>query len=164
MPPRFRRCCATDGWGAKFLPINANPSLRIWPIFTRSTSIRCWSLSPPPHPSARPCAARLYLAPDCRTGPEIEAVAAQLLADLPQRPFDLIPAFCTQLPVRIIARLLGVPEAMWPDLLRWSNAMVAMYQVGRTRAVEDAANQAAADFSDFLRGYVDQRRTTRAMI
>jgi hypothetical protein len=60
--------------------------------------------------------------------------------------------------VRIIARLLGVPKDIWPDLLRWSNAMVAMYQVGRNRTVEDAANTAAADFSAFLRGYVDLRR------
>ncbi len=89
---------------------------------------------------------------------EIEAIAAELLTALPKGPFDLIPAFCTQLPVRIIARLLGVPEDMWPDLLRWSNAMVAIYQVGRTRKIEDAANAAAADFTAFLRGYVDLRR------
>ncbi|MDP4991749.1 MAG: cytochrome P450, partial [Marivita lacus] len=44
-------------------------------------------------------------------------------------------------------------------LLRWSNAMVAMYQASRTRATEDAAAEAAADFSDFLRHYIDTRRT-----
>ncbi|WP_295508871.1 cytochrome P450 [uncultured Sulfitobacter sp.] len=116
-------------------------------------------LEPPTHTRLRGLVLRAFTSRRIAgLAPEIEAVAAQLLADLPQGPFDLIPAFCTQLPVRIIARLLGVPEAMWPDLLRWSNAMVAIYQVGRTRAVEDAANQAAADFSDFLRGYVDQRR------
>ncbi|MBQ0803664.1 MAG: cytochrome P450 [Sulfitobacter sp.] len=116
-------------------------------------------LEPPTHTRLRGLVLRAFTSRRIAgLAPEIEAVAAQLLADLPQGPFDLIPAFCTQLPVRIIARLLGVPEAMWPDLLRWSNAMVAIYQVGRTRAVEDAANQAAADFSDFLRDYVDQRR------
>tara|TARA_R110002110_G_scaffold12615_2_gene59660 strand:- start:593 stop:1774 length:1182 start_codon:yes stop_codon:yes gene_type:complete len=91
--------------------------------------------------------------------PDIDAVTADLLADLPKDTFDLIPAFCSQVPVRIIARLLGVPESMSADLLRWSNAMVAMYMAGRTRAVEDAANQAARDFSAFLRRYVDKRRT-----
>lgn len=89
---------------------------------------------------------------------DIEAVTADLLKGLPDETFDLIPQFCTQLPVRIIARLLGVPEAMSDDLLRWSNTMVAMYMAGRTRAVEDAANQAAADFTDFLRGYINSRR------
>ena len=70
----------------------------------------------------------------------------------------LIPAYCQQVPVRVIARLLGVPEAMGPDLLRWSSAMVAMYQAGRTRAIEDAANSAAAEFATFLRGYIDASR------
>ena len=93
---------------------------------------------------------------------DIEAVTSDLLHALPTDTFDLIPAFCTQLPVRIIARLLGVPETMSNDLLRWSNTMVAMYMAGRTRAVEDAANQAAADFTDFLRGYIDSRRTAPA--
>jgi unspecific monooxygenase len=37
--------------------------------------------------------------------------------------------------------------------------MVAMYQAGRTRDTEEAANAAARDFADFLRGYVEKRRT-----
>jgi unspecific monooxygenase len=117
-------------------------------------------LEPPTHTRLRGLVLRAFTSRRIAAlAPEIEAIAAELLATLPQGPFDLIPAFCTQLPVRIIARLLGVPEDMWPDLLRWSNAMVAIYQTGRTRAVEDAANSAAADFTAFLRGYVDQRRT-----
>jgi unspecific monooxygenase len=91
--------------------------------------------------------------------PDIEQVTAELLATLPKNePFDLIPTFCAQLPVRIIARLLGVPEDMWPELLHWSNTMVAMYQAGRTREIEDAANEASRAFTAFLRGYIDQRR------
>lgn len=93
---------------------------------------------------------------------DIEEITQTLIADFPSDTFDLIPAFCTQLPVRIIARLLGVPEKMWPDLLRWSNTMVTMYMAGRTREVEDAADNAAGEFSDFLRGYVDMRRTRPA--
>ena len=57
-----------------------------------------------------------------------------------------------------IARLLGVPEGDAPDLLRWSHAMVAMYQAGRTRAVEDAAATAAADFAAYLRRAVAAKR------
>jgi len=64
--------------------------------------------------------------------------------------------------VIIIARLLGVPEAMAPDLLRWSNQMVAMYQANRTREIEDAAAAAAADFAEFMRSYIDTRRNRPA--
>ena len=92
--------------------------------------------------------------------PEIETVTAELLDALPRSgPFDLIPTFCTQLPVRIIARLLGVPEEMSDDLLAWSTAMVAMYQAGRTRETEDAAERASSAFTEFLTDYIEQRRT-----
>jgi len=90
---------------------------------------------------------------------DIRAICADLLTTLPATEFDLIPAYCQQVPVRVIARLLGVPEAMGPDLLRWSAAMVAMYQAGRNRDIEEAANTAATEFADFLRRYIDQRRS-----
>ena len=44
----------------------------------------------------------------------------------------------SRLPVVVIARLLGVPEAMAGQLLAWSHAMVAMYQARRDRGVEEA--------------------------
>ncbi len=90
---------------------------------------------------------------------DISAICTDLLAALPRGEFDLIPTYCAQVPVRVIARLLGVPEAMGNDLLRWSSAMVAMYQAGRSRAVENAANTAATEFTDFLSRYVETRRT-----
>ena len=92
-------------------------------------------------------------------GADIHAICADLLHNLPDGPFDLIPAYCQMVPVRVIARLLGVPEAMSPDLLRWSCAMVAMYQAGRNRKIEDAANKAATEFSEFLQTYIEERRT-----
>ncbi|MGC1504788.1 MAG: cytochrome P450 [Sulfitobacter sp.] len=117
-------------------------------------------MEPPNHTRLRSLVLRAFTSRRIRDlTPDIEAVTAELLATLPPEPFDLIPAFCTQLPVRIIARLLGVPEDMSDDLLRWSNAMVAMYQAGRTRKIEDAANQASADFTLFLKSYIDKRRS-----
>lgn len=90
--------------------------------------------------------------------PEIAALTHELIDRFPDGPVDLLPAFCQPLPVIVICRLLGVPEEMAPQLLQWSNAMVAMYQARRDRAVEDAAASAAAGFADYLRGYVAQRR------
>lgn len=90
--------------------------------------------------------------------PEIRTLARDLATGLPEDDTDLIDAYCAPIPVIIIARLLGVPESMAPDLLRWSHAMVGVYQAGRTREMEDAAARASLDFVDFLRGYVNQRR------
>jgi cytochrome P450 len=90
--------------------------------------------------------------------PEIEQLAEDLIDAFDGADVDLLPAFAQKLPVIVIARLLGVPEAMSGQLLAWSNAMVAMYQSRRDRNIEDAANRAAADFAAFLRGYIAERR------
>ena len=94
--------------------------------------------------------------------PEIAALTHQLIDALPDGPIDLLPTFAQKLPVIIIARLLGVPEQMAPELLAWSNAMVGMYMAGRTRATEDRAVAATQAFTAFLNDYIDQRRKTPA--
>ena len=142
------------------VPRNYPAHLAAWAVTERNSMLE---LEPPRHTRLRGLVLRAFTSRRIAAlRPDIEAVTAELIAKLPDEPFDLIPAFCTQLPVRIIARLLGVPEDIWPDLLRWSNAMVAMYQTGRDRSIEVAANTAAVEFSAFLRAYIEQRRTTPA--
>ncbi|WP_119839751.1 cytochrome P450 [Pseudooceanicola algae] len=95
--------------------------------------------------------------------PEMATLAHTLVDAFPQgEAFDLIPAFATHLPAIIIARLLGVPEDMAPQLLDWSNTMVAMYQARRDRTLEEAANSAAADFAAYIRSHAEARRTSHS--
>ncbi len=89
---------------------------------------------------------------------DIEKLCHQLIDAFPDTEFDLLQAYCTKVPVVTICRLLGVPEDKAPQLLRWSHAMVSMYQASRTRQTEDDAAQASKEFADFLRNYVDRRR------
>ena len=121
-------------------------------------------LEPPDHTRLRGLVLRAFTSRQIKAlAPDIERITNALLDALPsEAPFDLIPLFCTQLPVRIIARLLGVPEAMAPDLLHWSSAMVAMYQAGRSRAVEEAAATAATEFAAFLTAYIAERHNSPA--
>ena len=91
-------------------------------------------------------------------GPEITTLSEGLIDRLPRGEFDLIVGVAEPLPVVVIARLLGVPEEMAPQLLAWSHAMVAMYQARRNPEVEACANTAARDFAAFLRDYVAERR------
>ncbi len=91
-------------------------------------------------------------------GPEIAELSHALIDQIDGERFDLLPSFAQRLPVIIIARLLGVPEERSPDLLAWSNAMVTMYQAGRSRADEEAAAAAASDFRAFMLEYVEYRR------
>ena len=119
-------------------------------------------LEPPRHTRLRGLVLRAFTSRRIAAlAPEI-ATLAQALADaLPDTgPFDLIEGFARPLPVIVIARLLGVPEERADDLLRWSNAMVALYQARRSRAIEEAAAAAARDFASFLRAHADRRRTT----
>lgn len=90
--------------------------------------------------------------------PQIEALAYELLENFPKKEVDLLPAYCERIPIIIISRLLGVPEYMADQLLAWSHAMVAMYQVRRDRAVEDAAVAASLAFSAYIRGHIEARR------
>jgi cytochrome P450 len=90
--------------------------------------------------------------------PEIAALCDALIDGFQGEAIDLLPAFAQRLPVTVIARLLGVPETRADDLLAWSNAMVALYQARRDRAVEEAANAAARDFAAYLRSVIAERR------
>lgn len=120
-------------------------------------------LEPPRHTRLRSLVLRAFTSRRIKAmAPEIEALCHDLAQGLPDGPFDLLPAYAQRVPVIVITRLLGVPEAMSHQLLAWSNAMVAMYQARRTREIEEAAARAAAEFTAFMRGYVDERRARPA--
>jgi len=120
-------------------------------------------LEPPRHTRLRSLVLRAFTSRRIAgLEPEIVSLSHELIDAFPTGSFDLLTHFAQPLPVRIIARLLGVPEDMAPQLLSWSNQMVAMYQTSRTREVEVAANTAAREFAEFMRGYVDRRRATPA--
>ena len=125
-------------------------------------------LEPPRHTRLRGLVLRAFTSARIKAlAPEITALTDALIDKLPVggahgQEADLLTGFCQPLPVVVICRLLGVPESHSDQLLTWSNAMVAMYQARRDRAIEDAAARAASDFSAFLREVIDHRRRTPA--
>jgi unspecific monooxygenase len=116
-------------------------------------------LEPPVHTRLRTLVNRAFVSRHVeRLRPRVEALANELIDRFESGEVDLLPAFASPLPITIIAEMLGVPVEMGPQLLDWSHRMVAMYMHGRTRETEETADRAARDFSDFLRGYVAERR------
>lgn len=116
-------------------------------------------LEPPRHTRLRGLVLRAFTNRRiAELAPEITHLTHDLIDSFPDGDHDLLDTFCRPLPVTIIARLLGVPEDMAPSLLRWSNAMVMMYQAGRTRADEDVAVKATEEFVAFMRDYVERKR------
>ena len=90
--------------------------------------------------------------------PGIRALCHARIDAFPAEDFDLLDAYARPVPVITIARLLGVPDAAADDLLRWSNAMVAMYQARLTPAIMAEAEAATAAFCAFLRAHLAMKR------
>jgi cytochrome P450 len=100
-----------------------------------------------------------------RLRPWVEELAGSLVEGLVERsgghtPVDVVSGMSEELPVAVIAELLGVPAADRPLLRPWSNAIVKMYEYGRTTQVEEAAERAAAEFVAYLRELAAERRSS----
>ena len=116
-------------------------------------------LEPPKHTRLRGLILRAFTSRKIAgMGPDIAALAHQMIDQIEGDTFDLIPSFAQQLPAIVIARLLGVPEDRVGDLLAWSHAIVGMYQARRDHTQEVVASKAAQEFSDFLTDYISFRR------
>ncbi|WP_270728573.1 cytochrome P450 [Shimia sp. Alg240-R146] len=118
-------------------------------------------LEPPRHTRLRSLVLRAFTSRSIAALADgVGTLCHTLIDQFPDDQFDLLDTYCTQVPLITIARLLGVPDEMAPQFLKWSNDMVKMYTAGRTRSDEDAANSAARDFMDYLKVYIDGRRKT----
>ena len=117
-------------------------------------------LEPPEHTRLRNLVNRAFVSRRVeRLGSQIESLAHERIdAFASRRSADLIAEFAGPIPVAVIADLLGVAREMGAQLADWSHRMVAMYQFGVTRAVEERAAEAARAFADYVRGFACTRR------
>jgi cytochrome P450 len=95
--------------------------------------------------------------------PNVEQLCTQLLDDAQLKisqtgSFDVLADYAEPLPVLVIADLLGVPREMASDLRRWSQDIVKMYEFGRTREIELAAQKAGFEFSQYIAGLAKERK------
>ncbi|KKB10284.1 cytochrome P450 [Devosia chinhatensis] len=91
--------------------------------------------------------------------PRIRQLAHELIDGFEENEsVDLIKAFAAPIPAIVIAEMIGLPAEMAPQLLNWSNRMVTMYMYNVTHETELDANQAAADFTAYLRTVIAERR------
>ncbi len=58
--------------------------------------------------------------------PDIDQLAADLVAAMPEGECEVVEALTSPLPVTVIARMLGVPEADRARFRRWSDAIVGI--------------------------------------
>ena len=93
---------------------------------------------------------------------DIHTLCTKLLDNIDENETDLIESYAKQVPVITIARLLGIPEEMSDQLLKWSNSMVAVYQSSISEEEKDLANQSSKEFFEYIKKYVSERRSKPA--
>ncbi|MCF6320891.1 MAG: cytochrome P450 [Rhizobiaceae bacterium] len=117
-------------------------------------------LEPPHHTRLRRLINRAFVSRKIETlRPKIEKLSHHLIDQFENsQPVDLLKNFAETIPVHVIADMLGIATSNSDQLLSWSHAMVAMYQHNRSRAIEEAAAAATAQFSQFILEVVAERR------
>ncbi|TRL38495.1 cytochrome P450 [Rhizobium straminoryzae] len=117
-------------------------------------------IEPPEHTRLRTLVNRAFVSR------HVEKMSGEI-ADLANRLIDgferdgrteLLSTFADIIPVTMIARMIGIPEEMGPQLLRWSHDYVGMYMFKRSRADEDAADRSAKEFADYVKTVIAERR------
>ncbi len=117
-------------------------------------------LEPPEHTRLRTLVNRAFVSRHVeKMKPEIAELANRLIDGFERDgEVELLSAFADVIPVTMIARMIGIPEEMGPQLLKWSHAYVRMYMFSRTEADEHAADRAAREFSDYVKTVIRERR------
>ena len=123
-----------------------------------------WSLlwiEPPEHTRMRKLVAAAF------TPRSVEALrqpaaelARELLEPLAEAGrMELLYDFAQPYSIAVICRMLGVPLDRHRDLLDWSHRMVKMYEFEVPEERARAANEAAAEFRDYVLGLIRERRS-----
>ena len=95
--------------------------------------------------------------------PQVEAMVDRMLEPLRHASeADLMKEIAHPLPVRVIAEMLGIPDKLQENVIRWSDAIaVFMGNPGRTIEQTEAAQEAVLELTAFFRQAVGERRQHR---
>ncbi len=129
--------------------------------FDKTEEYSLLSLEPPAHTRLRGLVNRAFVSRHVeQLRPRIERLANELIDGFAARgEVELIRSYAAPIPAIVIAEMIGLPAEMAPQLLNWSNRMVAMYMFGVTEDTEHDANRASLDFMDYLESVIAERRT-----
>lgn len=95
--------------------------------------------------------------------PAIQELTDELLAGIDEDDFEAVEGLTVPLPVIVISRMLGIPEADREQFKRWSDAVTGVIDVGPDRSWDDfiAERQAAvSEMLVYLTQTIAQRRQT----
>jgi cytochrome P450 len=121
-------------------------------------------LEPPEHTRLRRFVNRAFVSSQIeRLRPEIEMLCHKLIDGIDdEAEVDLLTAYATSIPLRVISSLMGVPQTLEPMLLDWSHAMCKLYTLKASPAEEAAANAACRDFHKALSTVIAGKKSKQA--
>jgi hypothetical protein len=135
-----------------------------WEIFNWLHSDSILDSEPPKHTRLRSLVQKAFTPGRIAAlEPNIKEICGQLLDEAQRKlessgAFDILADYAEPLPVLVIADLLGVPRDMANDLRRWSQDIVKMYEYGRSREQELAAQKAGLEFSSYIADLAAKRK------
>lgn len=135
-----------------------------WEIFNWLHSDSILDSEPPKHTRLRALVQKAFTPGRIESmRPNVEQLCQELLIAAEQKlteqgQFDVLADYAEPLPVLVIADLLGVPRQMAPDLRRWSQDIVKMYEFGTTKEIELAAQKAGFEFSQYVAALAKERK------
>ena len=116
-------------------------------------------LDPPDHTRVRALVSKAFTRGRiAQLRPHLEQLTDDILDRLePLGEFDLLHEIAEPLPVLTITHLLGVADADWSELHRWSTAITAFDELPMAWEALPAANEAATEFRAYCEELVEQR-------
>ena len=161
-----RSCLRDKRLGRNFRHVMTPEEIGVSPLDPRWQSFwdsERWSLlwlEPPDHTRLRKLVAAAF------TPRSVEALrepahdlARELLEPLAEAgEMELLYDYAQPYSIAVICRMLGVPLDRHRDLLDWSHRMVKMYEFEVPLEAARAANEAAADFQEYVHELIGERR------
>ena len=161
-----RSCLRDKRLGRNFRHVLAPEEIGVPPLDPRWQAFwdsERWSLlwlEPPDHTRLRKLVAAAFTPRSVEALREpAHALARELLEPLAETgEMELLYDYAQPYSIAVICRMLGVPLDRHRDLLDWSHRMVKMYEFEVPLEAAQAANDAAAEFQDYVRELIGERR------
>jgi cytochrome P450 len=161
-----RSCLRDKRLGRNFRHVLAPEEIGVPPLDPRWQAFwdsERWSLlwlEPPDHTRLRKLVAAAFTPRSVEALREpAHALARELLEPLAEAgEMELLYDYAQPYSIAVICRMLGVPLDRHRDLLDWSHRMVKMYEFEVPVDAAQAANDAAAEFQDYVRELIGERR------
>ena len=116
---------------------------------------------PPDHTRYRRLVSKVFTARAVESlRPRVEAIASGLLDQMAgERKVDLVTAYASQLPIAVIAEILGVPEQDHARVLRLGHLAAPSLDIGLTYREHRVVDRAVREFQAWLDSHLERLRT-----